>query len=271
MKGGVLRGLLAVFFALWLSVFAQLGPYVERVYDVRDLLKRPGVVVLSPGFLTIVDVDEQVEQVASARSDLFEVKVYGNSLYIRPTKRAGTTDLVVTAGGRVFMLRLWIDENSFTTYRYRIRFPMTDKTGIADPAVSGESRPMVPVSPGVQGSRGKGESSSPAAESSLQVEFTVTRAGEGVLVEYRAVNAGRNPFVLDPARVRVRGGGSDLPYRLLWREGTAVAGRVLPGETERGAFLVDRAAVPLEFSWVAVEVGTGRAVEIGRKWAELEK
>jgi hypothetical protein len=64
---------------------------VERVYDVRDLMTRPGIVVLTPGFLTIVDVDEQVEQAVSARSDLFEMRVFGNSIYLRPTKRAGTS------------------------------------------------------------------------------------------------------------------------------------------------------------------------------------
>ena len=97
------RALVLVFLAL-ATALAQLGPFVERVYDVRDLMVRPGIVVLAPGFLTIVDVDEAVEQAVSARSDLFEMRVFGNSIYLRPTKRAGTTDLVVTAGGRVFML-----------------------------------------------------------------------------------------------------------------------------------------------------------------------
>jgi len=218
---------------------------------------RPGIVVLTPGFLTIVDVDESVEQAVSARSDLFEMRVFGNSIYLRPTKRAGTTDLVVTAGGRVFMLRLVIDDKNFTTYRYRIRYPRQTEVP------QGE---MTPVT--------RGETKFPGevreATLPLQVEFTLTKAGEGLLLEYRALNAGKNPVVLDPARLRVRGGGKDLSFRLLWREGAAVPGRLLPGETERGAFLVDSLTLPVEVSWSATEVGTGRTLVVGGKWSEVK-
>jgi len=239
------------------AALAQLGPYVEKTYDVRDLMVRPGIVVLTPGFLTIVDVDESVEQAVSARSDLFEMRVFGNSIYLRPTKRAGTTDLVVTAGGRVFMLRLVIDDKNFTTYRYRIRYPRQTEVP------QGE---MTPVT--------RGETKFPGevreATLPLQVEFTLTKAGEGLLLEYRALNAGKNPVVLDPARLRVRGGGKDLSFRLLWREGAAVPGRLLPGETERGAFLVDSLTLPVEVSWSATEVGTGRTLVVGGKWSEVK-
>lgn len=240
-----------------MAALAQLGPYVERVYDVRDLMVRPGIVVLTPGFLTIVDVDESVEQAVSARSDLFEVRVFGNSIYLRPTKRAGTTDLVVTAGGRVFMLRLVIDDKNFTTYRYRIRYPRQTEVP------QGE---MTPVT--------RGETKFPGevreATLPLQVEFTLTKAGEGLLLEYRALNAGKNPVVLDPARVRVLGAGKDLSFRLLWREGAAVPGRLLPGESERGAFLVDGLTLPVEVSWQATEIGTGRTLVVGGKWSEVK-
>lgn len=245
---------------------AQLGPYVERVYDVRDLMVRPGIVVLTPGFLTVVDVDESVEQAVSARSDLFELRVFGNSIYLRPTKRAGTTDLVVTAGGRVFMLRLVIDEKSFTPYRYRIRYPRQTELS------QGELSPVVSRGEAKAPSGAETKASSEAREVSLplQAEFTLTRAGEGVLLEYRALNAGKNPVVLDPARLQVKGSGSEVSFRLLWREGTAVPGRLLPGETERGAFLVDRAALPLEVVWAVTEVGTGRTFTVGGKWTEVK-
>lgn len=177
------------------AALAQLGPYVEKTYDVRDLMVRPGIVVLTPGFLTIVDVDESVEQAVSARSDLFEMRVFGNSIYLRPTKRAGTTDLVVTAGGRVFMLRLVIDDKNFTTYRYRIRYPRQTELPqgeFSSVVTQGEAKPPSAVK----------EATLP-----LQVEFTLTKAGEGLLLEYRALNAGKNPVVLDPARLRVQGGG----------------------------------------------------------------
>lgn len=239
------------------AALAQLGPYVEKTYDVRDLMVRPGIVVLTPGFLTIVDVDESVEQAVSARSDLFEMRVFGNSIYLRPTKRAGTTDLVVTAGGRVFMLRLVIDDRNFTTYRYRIRYPRQTEVpqGGMTPVTRGETKFPGEVK----------EATLP-----LQVEFTLTKAGEGLLLEYRALNAGKNPVVLDPARLRVQGGGKDLSFRLLWREGAAVPGRLLPGETERGAFLVDSLTLPVEVSWSATEVGTGRTLVVGGKWSEVK-
>lgn len=239
------------------AALAQLGPYVEKTYDVRDLMVRPGIVVLTPGFLSIVDVDESVEQAVSARSDLFEMRVFGNSIYLRPTKRAGTTDLVVTAGGRVFMLRLVIDDKNFTTYRYRIRYPRQTEVP------QGEITPVT-----------RGETKFPGevreATLPLQVEFTLTKAGEGLLLEYRALNAGKNPVVLDPARLRVQGGGKDLSFRLLWREGAAVPGRLLPGETERGAFLVDSLTLPVEVSWSATEVGTGRTLVVGGKWSKVK-
>lgn len=235
---------------------AQLGPYVERVYDVRDLMARPGIVILSPGFLTVVDVDEQVEQAVSARSDLFELRVFGNSIYLRPTKRAGATDLVVTAGGRVFLLRLVIDEKNFTTYRYRIRYPQQTQDF------------PVPVPENRVAPRGE---SSPASQGAnpLQGEFTLTRAGEGLLLEYRVINLGRDPVVLDPARLSLRGKDGPFSFRLLWREGAAVPGRLLPNETERGAFLVERGTPPVELSWTATVVGTGRQVVLSQRWGEV--
>ena len=250
------RFLFAVFPFGW--ALAQLGPYVERVYDVRDLMVRPGIVVLTPGFLTVVDVDEQVEQAVSARSDLFELRVFGNSIYLRPTKRAGTTDLVVTAGGRVFLLRLVIDEKNFTTYRYRIRYPQ----GTQDfPTPLPEAK----VSGGTDSRKGEVASSSP-----LQAEFTVTKAGEGLLLEYRVLNVGRDPVVLDPARLSLRGKDGPFSFRLLWREGAAVPGRLLPQEAERGAFLVERGAPPLELQWSATVVGTGRQVVLSQRWGEVK-
>ncbi|WP_240695385.1 TrbG/VirB9 family P-type conjugative transfer protein [Thermus caldilimi] len=240
--------------ALWSIALAQLGPYVERIYDVRDLMTRPGIVVLTPGFLTVVDVDEQVEQAVSARSDLFELRVFGNSIYLRPTKRAGTTDLVVTAGGRVFMLRLVIDERSFSTYRYRVRYPKADNP-----------EPPLPE----QKSAASRAASSPVALP-VQGEFTVTRAGEGLLLEYRIYNAGRDPVILDTARLSLRGAGGPYSFRLLWREGAAVPGRLMPGETERGALLVEKGTPPLELTWTATVVGSGREVMLSQRWGEVK-
>lgn len=234
---------------------AQLGPYVERVYDVRDLMVRPGIVVLTPGFLTVVDVDEQVEQAVSARSDLFELRVFGNSIYIRPTKRAGTTDLVVTAGGRTFLLRLTIDEKNFTTYRYRIRYPQQ----VLDPPSVPESRRAT------QEREAEGVGPGP-----LQGEFTLTRAGEGLLLEYRVMNTGRDPVVLDPARLSLRGKDGPFSFRLLWREGAAVPGRLLPNESERGAFLIERGRAPVELTWTATVIGTGRQVVLSQRWGEVK-
>lgn len=241
-----------------LGAWAQLGPYVERVYDVRDLMVRPGIVILTPGFLTVVDVDEQVEQAVSARSDLFELRVFGNSIYLRPTKRAGTTDLVVTAGGRVFLLRLVIDEKNFTTYRYRIRYPQQTTDF---PTLLPESKTA---------SRGDASVKGDVPFNPLQGEFTLTRAGEGLLLEYRVLNVGRDPVVLDPARLSLKGKDGPFSFRLLWREGAAVPGRLLPNETERGAFLIERGTPPVELTWTATVVGSGRQVVLSQRWGEVK-
>lgn len=45
---------------------------------------------------------------------------------------------------------------------------------------------------------------------------------------------------------------------------------MLPGETERGAFLVDSLTLPVEVSWSATEVGTGRTLVVGGKWSEVK-
>lgn len=248
----VRRVVLALLFGF---AWAQLGPYVERTYDVRDLLTRPGLIILSPGFLTVVDVDEQVEQAVSARSDLFELRVFGNSLYLRPTKRAGTADLVVTAGGRTFLLRLVTDDRSFRTYRYRIRFPRE--------GVVGEEGTTPPSKTNAKSQMGKPSSFSDVLP--VGYSFTLTGAGQGALLEYRITNTGKAPVVADVARISVKGNGKPLSFRLLWREGAAVAGRILPGETERGALLVERASFPLTFSWPMVQVG-GKEFEVFESW-----
>jgi len=44
---------------------------------------------------------------------------------------------------------------------------------------------------------------------------------------------------------------------------------LLPGESERGAFLVDRVTLPLEVVWAAIEIGVGRTFTVGGKWTEV--
>ena len=104
-------------------VSSQPAPYVLKTFHLTQLDARPGKVIVSPDVLTLIEFNDQVEDVSTARPDAMTIEVTGNIIRLRANWRAGSTDLVVTIGNRTAMFTVEIDPEGENTRRYVVQKP----------------------------------------------------------------------------------------------------------------------------------------------------
>lgn len=75
----------------------------------RTLENAPRPVVVSTGFLTVLQFYDKISQVASGRPDLIRVEVSGTRVYVSTVATAGSTDLVVEVGDRTQLFKVNIE------------------------------------------------------------------------------------------------------------------------------------------------------------------
>lgn len=276
---------LALFAVPALAQTGQVGPYVTRTYDLRELVTRPALVAVSPNYLTVLDFEDSVDEVASGRPELMDIEVRDNLILIRSTKNAGATDLVVKVSGRVALFRVRIDPASYNPRRYLIRFPEPPATlGTGDgpgytapaaprptprPALPAPTRPPVepPSSnpPAPDGPEARGE------PGWLPVTVAAYTSSRGDLhLSLVAENRGANAAVFDSVRLKLYAlsGGErvPLPYRFQGAGTGGFQGRVYPGESYSALLLAQR--VPqgeVWLEWTVTEIGPGRTYTLRRR------
>lgn len=246
----------------------QVGPNVTRSYDIRELTTRPALIYVSPNYTTLLEFEEVVTRVASAKGDILTAELRDNYVYLRAAVPSGSTDLLVTvADGRVALFRVQVDRNATGPRRYVVRFPGMP----AEP--SREERTVIRV----EDERGRTSIPSPAPSrpsAPAPATPTPTQVLEEMppYIQVRAVplwdsnvltlnltlrNGGVNPVVADPGAVRLyevdaRGQRTVLPVR------ASGGGRVAPGGTGVLAVSTDQAEGVVEVVWRISEVGVAK-------------
>lgn len=244
----------------------QVGPNVTRTYDIRELTTRPALIYVSPTYTTLLEFDDLVLRVASAKGDILTAELKDNYVYLRALVPSGSTDLMVTvADGRVAMFRVQVDRNATGPRRYVIRFPAMN------PDTSGQG---VSTTITVQDERGRPAVPSPTPATPTPPAPTPTQVYEELppYLQVRVVplwdqniltlnltlrNAGAASVVADPAAVRVyaldeKGQRSVLPVN------ASGGGRVAPGGTATLAVSTDQAPDMVEVVWRISEVGVAK-------------
>ncbi len=243
----------------------QVGPNVTRTYDIRELTQRPALIYVSTSFTTLLEFEDLVVRVASAKADLLTAQLKDNYVYLRALVPSGATDLLVTvADGRVALFRVQVDPNAIGPRRYLIRFPsMTAQPS----ATSSPTPPSVEVQTS-SGARAvpppTPERPTPPAPSPgkvveemppyLQVRAVPLWDGNVLTLNLTLQNGGPNSVVADPAAVRLyavddKGQRTVLPIR------TAGGGRVAPGGLTTLALTTDQAGDTVEVVWRISEIG----------------
>lgn len=276
MKGHRL-GWLAIGLLLGLAPVGAQGYSDYRVvtYDIRTLATRPGVVYISPNYLTVLEFGEVVDQVATSQVSAVQMEASENLLILRSRKKAGSTDLVVRVGTRVALFRLVVDTEGVTPRRYVINMPRPN-AGLGDaPAVAGPNFPSQPMTAPQTGAVGGGESSpsasqptppsvsssrpvtqvpAPAGEarglpSWLRGTFTPSRQGENLLISFQLSNSGNETVSLRPEDLVVRSGANGLNFRLVRTAFGKQVDFVAPGETVAGMIIVPQAPEGVSLEW----------------------
>lgn len=240
----------AVSFLLYFG-FAQTSPYVLTTFDLTQLDARPGKLVVSPDVLTLLEFDDQVEDVSTARPDAMTIEVSGNIIRLRSNWRAGSTDLVVTVANQTAMFTVEIEPEGEHTRRY-----VVTKPALPVPASSSATRLSTSQVPGLL--EGLDESNAALPEW-LSTSFNVLSVpGKELVIQYGLKNAGDNDIANDALRLRLVQEGRSVPFRLERINTGGTTNRIKPGYAEYGTILVDD-PLPgkLTLVWELIEIGPG--------------
>lgn len=275
--------LLALSLGIGFAQTGQMGPYVTRTYDLRELVTRPALVAVSPNYLTVLDFEDTVDEVASGRPELMNVEVRENLILLRSAKNAGATDLVVKVSGRVALFRVRIDPASYNPRRYLIRFPEPPATlgtgdgpGYTAPRPWLRPIPPTPAKPTLEVPSGTAPPDPSLPEVTEEPGWlplslaAYTGSGGDLYVTVVAENRGKNPAVFDGVRLKLytlQGGEKvPIPFKLQTLGSGAYEGRVYAGQTYSALLLaknVPQREIWLE--WTATEIGPGRTYTFKRR------
>lgn len=245
----------------------QVGPNVTRTYDIRELTVRPALIYVSPTYTTLLEFEDLVSRVASAKGDILTAELRDNYVYLRALVPSGSTDLLVTvADGRVAMFRVQVDRNATGPRRYLIRFP----TMPAQEASTALPAPTIQV----QDESGRPVVPSPTPATPTPPAPTPTQVAEG-MPPYLSVkvsplwdqniltlnltlrNAGSNSVVADAAAVRLYS-VDDKGQRTVVPISVSGGGRVAPGGIATVAVSTDSAPDVVELVWRISEIGVAK-------------
>lgn len=249
------------------------GPSVTRTYDIRELTLRPALIYVSTSYLTLLEFDDLVTRVATAKGDVIQAQLKDNYVYLIGLTPSGSTDLLVTvADGRVAMFRVQVDKGATGPRRYYIRFPSPQgESSMTGSTASSTPSPSVTV----QDSRGSERIPSPTPSGAASAPSAMTPTPGRVVEEMppylqvRAVplwddrmlslnltlrNNGANSVVADQAAVRVYG-VDDKGQRSVLATRVSGGGRIAPGGTGTVAVAAEDAPPMVEVVWRIAEIG----------------
>ena len=250
--------LLVIGVSLVFNGFAQESPYVLTTYDLSQLSARPGKVVISPDVLTLLEFDDQVSDVSTARPDAMTIEVSGNIIRLRANWRAGSTDLVVTIANQTALFSIEIEPEGDYSRRYLITEPKPSL-----PSTSGSS------SPATAKATERLEQANNLPDW-LSVSFSVLSSpNKEILIQYGIKNLGKHDVITDAQRLKVMQAGYQTPYKLERISTGGTTNRIKPGYAEYGMILIsDPLPEKLSLLWDMVEIGPGTTYTLKRDFHE---
>jgi hypothetical protein len=271
---GFFRRLLGSLVLLGVLSGVVFGQVMTR-YSFDDLVGEPGVVVLSPGYLTMIEFSDLVQTVASGRADLIQVEVDDSRILLRPTRSMGKTDLIVRVGGVNLLFILEVDAGNGMPRRYVVEraergvvvaspslgvAPVVGAPVVGGGPVGGVGR--MPVSSVEAG----GEVVAGSVGVVLPFEFSYSaRLGNSgnLVIYYSLVNRSVNPIVNEGTRLRVVDQIGVVPYSVVRMNPGGGQNRLAVGSAEHGVLTLERSVLGIpRLEWPIVEQGPGQTYVI---------
>ncbi len=288
--------------ALALSTIAAAQTYSVRTYPLEQLALAPGLVELSPNYLTLLEFPDTVQSVATGRSDLIDVTVDGRRIILRPTRTTGKTDLLVQVSGETAMFTIEIIEGNGMPRRYVLAppeqpdpivrgttpndepspttddepSPTTDDepspttNGELDPAPTPHDEPHTDGTPVDM----RGASTTVAGER-VPFEFTTEvdiRNDHELVFRYRLTNNGDTPIANDGTRLRILDENDrSIPHALIRMNPDGTLNRIGANKTEYGTVRIPNPPTgEFRIEWPLVEIGPGNTYVIDEILTRLE-
>ena len=282
-----MRNLISAIAALALCAAAAAQTYSVRTYPLEQLALAPGLVELSPNYLTLLEFPDAVQSVATGRSDLIDVTVDGRRIILRPTRTTGKTDLIVQVAGETAMFTIDIIEGNGMPRRYVLAAPeqpepVVRATSPADappPAPEPAPEPVTPA-PGVAPTPPVAETPAPetattVAGERVPFEFRTdvdVRNEHELVFRYRLTNNGDAPIANDGSRLVVLDENDrSVPYVLIRMNPDGTLNRVGAHKTEFGTVRIPNPpAGDLRVEWPIVEIGPGNTYTIDDILTQLQ-
>lgn len=273
MKGTPITRHLLRALALALATLATTAAAQEVVvteYRLDHLNTQPGLLELSPNYLTLLEFPDLVETVATGRADLIQVEVDDNRILLRPTRSNGRTDLIVKVSGVNALFRIEIDGDNGTPRRYVVT------NAKPQPAAPQDNAAAVNTMPVHQEALGVNQVNAPAAQEPTPPPFEFTYSArissDGRLtIYYTLKNASGNPIANDGTRLKVVDDLGELPYSITRMNPGGTPNRLMPGNEEHGVITAERPHFgQARVQWPVVEQGPGRTYVINELMVNIQ-
>ncbi|PNY79678.1 hypothetical protein CVO96_17085 [Deinococcus koreensis] len=129
---------------LWCSPASQAAtPPIQ--FSLSQLEKKPGTILISPGYITLIEFPAPVTNIVSGNILLFKREVIGNRVALSAAKTVGQTDLLVTTGGRIALFVVQIDGQGTAPRRYSVTQSPATPPLARPPAAAPAPAPVRPV------------------------------------------------------------------------------------------------------------------------------
>lgn len=265
--------------ALWYlaAVRAQ-----SAVFYADDLQVKAASTQVSPGYLTLIEFFQDVDQISSGRPDLLHVEAVGAKIYVSALARSGSTDLVIEVGARTQLLHVQIAPGN-NTHRYQILLdkpaPRVVKPAVKvlaprsvvkklpakvvpaqpvrviNPPSTPAARTVTPVVPAAPVATAQTWTTAPqpAWLSFRVIERDLDRQPNEVTVFFALENSGTVPLlVIDSADLRATQNGVPVPVRPRQGSNPAIlrADRTLQGTLTLQLSPAMRRGGPITLSWM---------------------
>ena len=299
MKGTALWLLTLAINLLLGQTFAQYGTatnygnYSLTELNTYYLKTRPGKLEVSPNYLTVIEFESLITNVATGRADILNIEVMDDTLLIKPTRTNGQTDLIVFSEGHTLLFEVAVNDKNVPR-RYVVNSKTNSTLGTTNPLTRDSTRlpnassitqgshttktPITstsPVSPSISplptttpnNTPYTGTTLStvtdlpyPLAPTWLRKNMTMIRNGDELAINYAISNDGSNQLTIDPKQLRLITNGNQLSYTQtsLTNPINAISSNLPAGKTEHGVILI--MGVPKDtnvvLQWPITELGT---------------
>lgn len=268
-----------------LATLASAQGFALYEYNLDDLGREPGVVKLSPSYLSLIEFEDPIQTAATGRSDLIDVNVDGSRIILRPARSVGKTDLIVQVAGKTALFRVEISEENGSPRRYVIETPEPPKpvvrtersTPLSGRTTSNQQPANQPAAssersaPSLQDTYGSTQTNQVEAPQeptnrvtgkAVPFDFSTTAdvvTPDELVLRYTLKNNGANVIANDSTRLRILDTRDNpVEYTIVRMNPDGVVNRIRPNYSEYGTIrIVNPPEDKLRIQWPLVEIGPG--------------